>query len=145
MLNQKLPQIIERLKSEKPYLRDTELYPNVSEEYIGLVKNDFPEYEPDNEAPLLFSKGNAETGNARWIFITDQRLYYRLGRYPAVLTSSGCVKLTKIKSFKIRNWLVINYVYLNGVKIGRLNSFYKDAMFLKKAFKLILKNLEPEK
>ncbi|MDR1616873.1 MAG: hypothetical protein LBR98_07675 [Syntrophomonadaceae bacterium] len=145
VLDQKLSRVIKQLQSNKTFFRNTILYTDIGKETTGMVKNNFPEYEPDNEVPLLFSKGNAETVNARWIFITDQRLYYRLGRYPAVLTSSGCVKLTKIKSFKIRNWLVINDIYLNGVKIGRLNSFYKDAMFLKKAFKLILKNLEPEK
>ncbi|HNX28718.1 MAG TPA: hypothetical protein PKN87_04810 [Syntrophomonadaceae bacterium] len=141
MSNQKLLRAIE--EQRKPFLKQTLIYSDIDQETINLVKNDFPEYDSIEELPLLFCMGYTESFQLRWFFISNKRLYYRLASFPPILTALDCIDLHRIKSLKIHSRWVVNYIELNGRKIGTIIiSSIREILFLKKFINIILKNYE---
>jgi hypothetical protein len=143
MLSKKLLQALERVKSRKPYLRDTELYPNVSEESLELLRNDFPEYDKSKEIPLLFFK-NTDTGRYErtWFCLTDQRLYYKIHFFPSILTAMDCIPLRKIQSFRMRILWLSHTLYINGQKTGNIVLLRQEMKFIKKYIQAVLDNAD---
>jgi hypothetical protein len=143
MLEQKLLQAIERVKSRKPYLRYTELYPSVSEEYLELVQNDFPEYDKSKEIPLLFFN-HADTAKYErtWICLTDQRLYYKIPFFPPILIAMDCIPLRKIQSFRMRSLWLSHTLYINGQKTGNIILLHQEMKFIKKYIRAVLDNVD---
>lgn len=143
MPDRELLKAIKKLERSKPFLKQTMIYPNIDEEFINLVMNDFPEYDSMEEIPLVFCKGYSEAYELRWIFISNKRLYYRVASSPPVLTALDCIALPKIKSLKLRCRWVLNYVELNGRKIGTIIiSSIRETLFLKKIIKVLLNNYD---
>jgi len=140
MPNLKLLKALKELDGTKPFLKQTLVYPYIDEKSISLIKNDFPEYNPIEEIPLLFCKGYSEDYELRWLFISNKRFYYRIAITPPVLTSLDCISLQRIYSLRIRCRWVLNYIELNGIKLGTIViSSIRETLFLKSIIKIILK------
>lgn len=130
---------IRQLNIDKSFLKQTMVYPNISMDSIDLVRNDFPEFDPTKEIPLLFCKGYWEDYDTRWLFISSRRLYYRVAYSPSVLTALDCITLERVQSFKLHTFWVQNSVELNGTKIGKIIiSSVKETHFLNRVIKVIL-------
>jgi hypothetical protein len=142
MANENLLKAIKEFEGKNTSFKQTTLYPNIDSKSIDLVKNDFSEYDPENEIPMVFWEGQSDINHDQWIFISNKHLYYKIDFFPPALAALDCIALNKIKSIKIRSLWVLHYVVLNGKKVGSITAPFAEVRFLKKMIKAIMENYD---
>jgi|GEM_PF-1731732 len=127
----------------KPFLKQTLLYPNITEEAINFVTNDFSEFTSMNEIPLIFCQGSTEQYEVRWFLLTNKYLYYRIAAFPPIITALDCIAVNTIMSLKIRfKWMVV-FLEINNKVLGTLViSSVREILLLKKIIKAVLDHID---
>ncbi len=116
--------LVEDFVSSCPECNQATFYPNIIEESVKQVSEKFPEFDINNETPLLYCwDGSRFISTPRWMMLTDLRLYYYLDYFPEKFDALNCIKLSNINSFRMmyNKWKQDYYVEINNKKVGSLD------------------------
>lgn len=113
----------------------------IPHEYLQRVMKIFPEFNPDNEKPILFFvdgiRGNSEN---RWLFVSNSSIYIRLKFSPYNIIVLDCIPLRLVTSFEII-YKMDSYIKINGNKVSSIViTSRKEARFINSIVNLLMKN-----
>lgn len=141
--------ILEALKNfpNQKGIRQTTLYPNINDEQKSLVQQSFPEYDPDEEEPLLFyTDGPNWDDTVRWFMLSNTNFYCKMFYYPHSFNVVDSLPLSGIESIKIYKRVIKdNILTINEHKLGSLILYSRDeAKYLNEVLRFILNHIEKD-
>lgn len=147
MKNNELFELVEKFNHLHPSTRQTTLFPDINNEDLNLVMELFPEYDPNEEVPLLFyHDGTNWDDTVRWFMLSNTRFYCKMFYYSHPFNVVDLLPLSGINSLVIKKNLISdNTLTINEHKIGSLILYSRrEASYLNEIVGLILNNTEKE-
>jgi len=101
------------------YLKQIIFYPYISTDLTGMVSEVFPEFDINNETPLLFFNDSDSYYMGKWLMLSDAGLYYYMHYFPYPFDVIDFMPLSKINTFKTvpRLWPKYEYIEINGKRV----------------------------